>query len=172
MKQALADLEKRKIIAIVLSIMFVAGLPILIVGATRLHQNGGFVAMLVIGIVFVVLGFYGTPVAWVQVGAASRRANIVRAVNEEHLYTVKELAVRLNVSEKEASAALRECMQKGYLTGYLLEGDSVVLNENVALGPKEYSVECSHCGAYVTSSGKGAKCPYCGCALPEPKKEK
>lgn len=170
MEKAFADLGKRKTLAIILSVMLVAGVPILIVGATRLHQNGGFVAMLVIGIVFTVLGFYGTPLAWVQVGTASRRAMLVRAINEEHLYTVQELAVRLDITEKDASAFMRECMQKGYLTGYMRDGDRLILNENVALGPKEYSVECSHCGAYVTCSEKDAKCPYCGCALPVPKK--
>lgn len=166
MKQAIADLGKRKIIAIIITILLVAGIPILIVGATHLHENGGFVAMLVIGIVSVVVGFYGTPIAWVQVHSASRRVTLVRAVNEEHLYTVRELAARLNVISKEASLLMGECLRKGYLTGYLREGDRLYLNENTELKPTEYSVECNRCGAYVTYTEKDAKCPYCGCALP------
>ena len=73
----------------------------------------------------------------------------MQAVTQEHLYTVADLAQRLSVNGKTASATLNNCIRKGYLVGYIREGDRLVLNENRALGPTQYTLVCSHCGATV-----------------------
>ena len=47
----------------------------------------------------------------------------------------------------------------------------VVLNENRALGPTQYTLVCSHCGATVElTKGDTARCPYCGSVLSDPGK--
>ena len=46
-------------VAAALSVGLVAGIPMIVLGASN-----GITAVMVIGIVLVVLGFYGAPVAW------------------------------------------------------------------------------------------------------------
>lgn len=158
------------IVATVLSVLLVAGIPCIVIGAKGLHgphhAAGGFAALLAFGIIFVVLGFYGSPLAWVKYGTARQERTLVGAVVNEHLHTVADLAQRLNVNGMQASNLLNGCIRKGYLTGFIREGDSLVLNENTALAPTTYNVECSHCGASVTvQKGDSLRCPYCGSAL-------
>ena len=79
--------------------------------------------------------------------------------------------VLLSVNGKTASATLNNCIRKGYLVGYIREGDRLVLNENRALGPTQYTLVCSHCGATVElTKGDTARCPYCGSVLSDPGK--
>ena len=101
----------------------------------------------------------------------NQELTVVQAVTQEHLYTVADLAQRLSVNGKTASATLNNCIRKGYLVGYIREGDRLVLNENRALGPTQYTLVCSHCGATVElTKGDTARCPYCGSVLSDPGK--
>ena len=158
----LAEKAKKRnfILALAFTIGLIAGIPCIVVGATNMGDNKGFVALLVFGIVGTVLGFYGSPLMWTR---------LVRAVTQEHLYTVADLAQRLSVNGKTASDTLNNCIRKGYLVGFIREGDRLVLNENRALGPTQYTLVCSHCGATVElTKGDTARCPYCGSVLSDP----
>lgn len=141
--------------------MLVVGVPMIIVGA--INHGAGFKAMMGIGIAFTVVGFYGCPVAWVQFGAARTESQLVGAIVLEHFHTVQELAPRIGQNEKQTRAVLASCMRKGYLAGYKVEGDEIVLNENQAFERTSYTVECPRCGAsYSYLKGESSKCPYCG----------
>ena len=131
----LAEKAKKRnfILALIFTVGLIAGVPFIVVGAINMGDNKGYIAMLVLGIVGTVLGFYGTPLLWVRVSTVNQELTVVRAVTQEHLYTVADLAQRLSVNGKTASATLNNCIRKGYLVGYIREGDSLVLNENRAL---------------------------------------
>ena len=86
---------------------------------------------------------------WTRLATVNQELTVVRAVTQEHLYTVADLAQRLSVNGKTASDTLNNCIRKGYLVGFIREGDRLVLNENRALGPTQYTLVCSHCGATV-----------------------
>lgn len=61
------NLSLRLLISIILTVMFPLGIAMTIVGATRNEEGGAlFTAIMAIGIVFVVLGFYGAPMSWVS----------------------------------------------------------------------------------------------------------
>ncbi len=145
----LAEKAKKRnfILALAFTIGLIAGIPCIVVGATNMGDNKGFVALLVFGIVGTVLGFYGSPLMWTRLATVNQELTVVRAVTQEHLYTVADLAQRLSVNGKTASDTLNNCIRKGYLVGYIREGDRLVLNENRALGPTQYTLVCSHCGA-------------------------
>lgn len=173
MELALKSEKRSLIIALVLTVMLVVGIPFIVVGATQMHDNKAFAAMLAIGIAFAVVGFYGSPIGWVRFGNAKQELTVVRAINFEHLHTVADLAQRLSINGKQASDMLNNCIRKGYLTGYIREGDTLVLNENTALTRTTYNVECSHCGASVIiQKGDSKVCPYCGCLLDIPDAKK
>ena len=76
-------------------------------------DNKGFVALLVFGIVGTVLGFYGSPLMWTRLATVNQELTVVQAVTQEHLYTVADLAQRLSVNGKTASATLNNCIRKG-----------------------------------------------------------
>ena len=156
MKAVNGYITKLMITAIVLSVMFVAGIPMIIVGATK-----SIPAVLGIGIAFTAVGFYGTPLAWTMYGSSRVLARIVYAVTEEHLYTVQEIAAQLSLSEKEVRAHLDKCFNKNFLPGYKRNGDTILLNENIAAANKEMSAECPYCGAKFTYTAQNARCPYC-----------
>lgn len=99
MEKAEKSVKKRFYLALFLTIYFIVGIPLLVVGATRLSQGGGYVFMLVLGIIGAVVGFYGMPVAWVMYGNARTELALVSAVRNEHLYTVQELSARLASNE-------------------------------------------------------------------------
>ena len=141
----LAEKAKKRnfILALAFTIGLIAGIPCIVVGATNMGDNKGFVALLVFGIVGTVLGFYGSPLMWTRLATVNQELTVVRAVTQEHLYTVADLAQRLSVNGKTASDTLNNCIRKGYLVGYIREGDRLVLNENRALGPTQYTLVCS-----------------------------
>lgn len=169
----LAEKAKKRnfILALVFTIGLVAGIPCIVLGAVNMGDNKGFVALLVFGIVGTVLGFYGSPLLWTRLATVNQELTLVKAVTQEHLHTVADLAQRLSVNGKTASATLNNCIRKGYLVGFIREGDQLVLNENRALAPTTYAVQCPYCGASLTvQKGDSAKCPYCGSVLAAPKK--
>ena len=115
------------------------------------------------GIAFLGIGFYGTPVGWAIAYAPKKTlARIVSAVTEEHLYTVGEIAAQLSLSEKDVRTHLDTCFQKQYLPGFVRQGDTLLLNENQALGKQLLTADCPACGARFSYSRDKAFCPYCG----------
>lgn len=157
MKAVNAYLKKLLIASIVITILFVAGIPMIPIGATT-----ELWAVMGVGIGLAAAGFYATPVIWSVYGSARPLKRIVYAVTEENLYTVQEIAAQLSLSEKNVRAYLDKCFNKGFLKGYKREGDNIVLNENVAAAKREHFYECPYCGAKFTYTIDNARCPYCG----------
>ena len=126
------DLRKKFIVSITLTIMFVVGIPSIVLGAS----NEIWVVM-AIGIAFTAAGFYGMPIAWVGYGNTKTLERLVSAVVNENLHTVNELASQFSLSEKEVRDKLDVCFKKGYFVGIKRDGDTLILNENDPLGQKQ-----------------------------------
>ena len=129
------DLRKKFIVSITLTIMFVVGIPSIVLGAS----NEIWVVM-AIGIAFTAAGFYGMPIAWVGYGNTKTLERLVSAVVNENLHTVNELASQFSLSEKEVRDKLDVCFKKGYFVGIKRDGDTLILNENDPLGQKQYGM--------------------------------
>lgn len=143
--------------AFILSFAFAGGIPAIVLGAIN-----GLHAVMGVGIACTVIGFYGTPIAWISYGSKRSLHRLVAAVYEEHIYTVKELSAQLSVPEANVRSQIATCINKRYLPGFIRNGDSLVLNENSALSETEHAAECPHCGAKFKYKGANATCPYCG----------
>lgn len=156
MKSVQTALRRALILSFVLTAAFVLGIPAIIFGAV----NKWWILMGV-GIACVVIGFYGLPIAWTNFGGLRGLARLVSAIEEEHIYTVNELAAQLSLSEKEVRKRLDKCFQKSYLRGYRREGDAVTLNEETALEKRQFLAECPNCGAKFTYTREHPRCPYC-----------
>ena len=158
MKAVKKALRRGRLLAFIFTFMLPAGGVLLGVGL-----GIGFAPMWAVGIAFLGLGFYGCPTAW-AIGYSSAKQNyrLVSTVVEEHLYTVREIASQLSLSEKDVRSRLDTCFRKGYFAGYKREGDSIVPNDAVAPDARTYGAECPSCGAKFTYTAQDARCPYCG----------
>ena len=142
--------------AILLSVLFVVGIPGIILSAGKNY------IIMAICIIFVAGGFYVMPILWVQFASLCSLGRLIYAVENEYIYTVKDLAIYLNKDEKTAKSEINRCIQKRYLTGYLFDGETLTLNENKKVGKTVKTVVCSGCGATVNISDGLNRCEYCG----------
>lgn len=149
--------KKMMIVAIVLSICLVGGIPAIVLGAVK-H----IYAVMGVGIACTVIGFYGTPMAWINYGAIRSQRRIVVAITQEHLSNVSELSSQLAINEKQVRNMLNICFNKGFLMGYKRDGDNILFNDNVALGKQTFHTQCSNCGAKFSYTKDSPNCPYCG----------
>lgn len=124
--------------------------------------------LIAIGAIFMAAGFFITPIAAVHAGEIRKRYNLVQAVVSCKLYTIGELSMKLQMDCHDVSDLLNICICKGYLSEYIRQNDTLVLNEHIANVATSHDYECDHCGAVVTlQQGENLVCPYCGCALPK-----
>ncbi len=161
MKENKKSIEKtlRTVLLVALfgSVGFVAGIPCIIFGATN-----SWWPLLVLGIILVVFGFYGTPLLWVNYGSLKTQKRVVDAINEEHLTNVAEIASQLQMKDKDVREYIRKGINKKYITGFLYDGNTLTPNEKQAPKKKIVQSTCPNCGGRLETTEKGYTCPYCG----------
>ena len=144
------------ITSMVLTVMLIAGIPMIVVGAVT-HVY----AVMGLGIAFTAAGFYGCPIAWTVYGSNISLKRVVGAVMQENLYTVQEISAQLNIDVRQVRAHLDKAFNRGYLMGYRRSGDVISVNESIAESKRELVAECPNCGAKFTYTADNARCPYC-----------
>ncbi len=158
MKKASSKTTFLLILSLVLTFAFIGGIPLIVLGAT---QNT--LVLLIIGVICVVCGFYGMPLSWTAYGESKKLKRVVLAVESEHIYSVKAIATHLSVPPKVIKSYLQKCIDKGYLVGFLFDGENLNANFNVSKQEELISVKCESCGAkYQTKPTEKSICPYCG----------
>lgn len=152
------DNKKLLIIACIISIMFVAGIPMIIFGATN-----SIMAVMALGIAFVVIGFYGTPLIWIAYAGNRTLKRVVDAVLEENLTTNEEIASQLQMREREVKNHITKAINKKYITGYLYDGTKLSANEKIPVKKtKIMQNRCVNCGGTLIERANGYECEYCG----------
>lgn len=146
--------------SLLISILFVAGIPGIVLTAGKIPF------LMAICIAFVGLGFYGMPILWTYYGTLCSLERLIFAIEREYIYTVKDLALYLNRSEQTVKSEINKCIQKRYLEGYLFDGQMLILNENEQARKTVKTVVCSGCGATVNISAGSNRCEYCGKPIP------
>lgn len=147
-----------------LSVMLPCGIAMIIVGATN-KANGGalYTAILAIGIVFVVLGFYGAPISWVRYFPQAKYVRIIDCITREGFRDATDIANHLSMQPDEVIEAVRTCISKQYLTGYTIDDSNILPLNNRIEDIGVYTVRCPHCGGTTeTSNNLQVKCRYCG----------
>lgn len=157
-KNAGNGVKKNFRIALALSLMLIAGIPMIIVGAT----NKIWIVM-AIGIAFTVLGFYGCPIAWVMYGEAKFRVALVSAIECEGSVTVSGLAAQFGKPKNKIAADIRKLIEKRYLVGYVFDGETLSFAQKKER-PKEriWVGKCPSCNAVMEYADGKVYCPYCG----------
>ncbi len=144
-------------VCVLVSVLFAGGIPMIPLGAAN-----EVYPVMVLGIIFTGGGFFATPLLWVYYGEERSLYRIVVAVEKEHLYSVREIASQLSLNENQVRNTLTNCFRKGYLEGYIREGDEITTGEGTKPGGRTRAAECPYCGAKFTYQGRNAECPYCG----------
>ncbi len=156
MEKVERSLKSKFFIALIVSVLFVAGIPMIPLGAV--HNT----VVMVFGIAFVGGGFYGMPLLWVSYGHTVTLRRVVYAIKKEYLYSVGEIAAQLSKTPKEVNELVAECFRKEYMTGYIRQGDKILRNDGTPIEERVTAVSCPHCGAKFSYTGISGKCPYCG----------
>ena len=140
-------------LAIILSVGFPCGIVGIVFGATR-HIT----ALLVVGIVFTVLGFYVAPTLWPKRSELKFLKLLLISIENDKLLSVSELAGQYNKKEEEIVRNINVLIEKRYLTGYLFK-DKKVLEPNDRQKALTKS-KCPNCGAVISEEDNA--CQYCG----------
>ncbi len=166
------SLARQLALSIILTIMFPLGIAMTVVGATSKEEGGAaFTAIMVIGIIFVVLGFYGAPMSWVRYAPQKRYTRIIDSIKREGFRDTDEIANHLSMQPKEVVEAVRVCIDKQFLTDYTIDGTKIVPLNNRPDDIGTYTVQCPYCGGITqTSNNLQVKCQYCGRMLDVDKK--
>lgn len=145
--------------AICSAIALVCGIPMIILGAAN-----GLTALTVIGIILTAFDFYACPVLFSIYGSARSVQRTAKAVNEEHIYDVKNISRQTGKNEDCVKQEIFKCLEKGYISGFLFDGEKLAFNENVKADKQTLYYKCKSCGATVTyfSNEHPPVCPYCG----------
>ncbi len=155
MKQAKKEANALLLTSIILSILFVVGIPTIIIGAS----NRMFILM-AFGIFFVVVGFYVMPIFWIKYGDAKFLCRVIYCIEVEHIRTVKEISMHLSKPEKLIVDNIVKAINKMYLKDYRWTGSEI--NKETK---KIDKFKCPNCGALLNKSNGYLKCEYCNADL-------
>lgn len=145
-------------VALALSLMLIAGIPMIVLGAS----NKLWILM-TFGIIFTVLGFYGCPIAWVAYGEGRFRASLVSAIECEGTVSADALAAQFGKPKQKIVADIRKVIEKRYLTGYVFDGETLTSSVRKERPRERIQVgKCPSCNAMMEYADGKVFCPYCG----------
>ena len=155
------------IIALVFSVLFVAGIPMIPVGFYY-----GIYPVGILGIIFTVAGFYGTPFVWIAFAALVSHKGVYSMIEDDGVYSVNSIANTLGMNVKKTRGMVTYLINKRYLKGYTFDGADTIVPTSAlgAAGKANLSLgKCPNCGAILTELGNTLRCPYCGGVFPRGK---
>lgn len=153
MKNIDKEIKKLLVISLLVSVLFVAGIPGIIIFASK-----GLTPLMVISIVAVAFGFYATPMFWLAYGNKIHERNLVRLI-ESGITTLDGLSANFS-GGGDIRAGVMAVISKGYLKGYVLHDDGVI--EKIKKEAVILTVKCPVCGGTATKIANNRyKCDYC-----------
>ncbi len=147
--------NKLFITSLIFTIMLIVCVPMIVIFA------GKNWILMTMGIIFAVLGFYGTPIAWVQYGEISSLSRFIEVIEKENILSVSSLATHFQLNENIIKSKINKCIEKGYLTGFIFDGKILTHNEIKKKEKVLKKVKCENCGANLERVEGGWYCPYC-----------
>ena len=155
MKKITKDINKIFVISLIVSVLFVVGIALIAVFA------GKNWILMTLGIIFVVVGFFGSPLLWVNYSGKRKTRRIVEAIEEENLYSNAEIASQLSIKEKEVKQEIYKAINKKYLTGYIYDGEKISANNKEKQTQALHIKKCNNCGGKLEIRDDKWYSPYC-----------
>ncbi|NLZ25296.1 MAG: hypothetical protein GX891_02420 [Clostridiales bacterium] len=166
--------------SIVLSVLFVIGIPGIIISAENLESSKFAAFTLALSIASVAAGFYVAPILWIQFGEYKKKQNIIISVEADAIRDISALASLYGMKAGTMKNLILTLIQKRYITDYLLNEDGTkivpnnlkqeIIEEKLRKNLKRVH-RCAFCGANVVYEGLQTTCPYCGNLLGETPKD-
>ena len=151
---------KTALFAAVLTVFLPVGIVFIILGA-----GNGWI-MLVAGIIMTVLGFYGSPMAWIKFGEATRYERLSLAIYRDKLLRLSDIASQIRAKDDEAENLIKTAIEKRIIEGFIFDDAKKELKPLAAFsGEREIVVKCPSCGATAKVKESDPRCPYCGSAV-------
>ncbi|MCI6716261.1 MAG: hypothetical protein SOZ32_00220 [Bacilli bacterium] len=153
--------------AFILSILLIIGIPMIPIGFSKEVEIVG-----ILGIVFTAVGFYGTPIAWINYTNFCKLYRLYNLIYHDKVYYMSLLASTTSQKIEIIEQEVNTLIQKGYLTSFIIVDDKLV-NLKEVKNPNDYlanaagkvqTITCEGCGytyTYETTNGI-SQCPYCG----------
>ena len=157
MKKINAKITTLLSFAILSAILFVAGIPMIIIGAGKMP------VVMILGIIFTAFDFYACPLLFTSLGTVKSLKRTLSAILNEHLYTTDEIAKQTGKTAEVVKRDILTCIEMEYLTGLLFDGTTLSYNDNRKADKRLLTVKCVNCGAAISYySDESPVCPYCG----------
>lgn len=153
-------MRKKMTAGIVLSVLFVIGVPCIPIGFAF-----GLLPIGIVGIVFAVVGFYGTPLIWTNYGTLRSHLGVYCMITEDGITDINRLAATLCLDQKKVLTQVNYLINKRYLRGYVLQDMNLV--SVVPEKKPDLANKCPNCGATLAVGEDVLYCPYCGGKFPK-----
>ncbi len=147
-------------IALLMSILLVAGIPMIVFGAINLSKAWYWIVMMVLGIIFTVMGVCVMPVMWVQFAKKRALSRVAIVISGTDSVTIDILSDTLGKTQEQTRKDVRKLLQNGWLPGYAFVDQEDRVRRTAALDV--HHAVCEFCGASFEFKGTDSKCPYCG----------
>ena len=147
---------RRLFIAIFLTILFIVSIPTLVIGA-----NNDIGVLLVLGIVFVVVGFYGIIAGFLLFGLFNMLESTLIAIEVDKIYLLEDISKHINKNVNEVKNNISTLINKRCLVGYTIdEYGNIIANtmQNIRVNIGS----CNNCSGPLEEENGIIKCPYCG----------
>lgn len=153
------DTKRLLIISIIASIGFVVGIPAIIFGAI---YGGAYIILMVVGIILTVIGFYGSPILWVNYAEKVRQCSIYEMITVDGITDINTIASSTGIiNAKRVEETINILIQKRYLTGYKIVNSEL----SEAVPTNKVVNKCPNCGANMTKENGKWVCKYCNSEL-------
>lgn len=138
---------------------------IILIGAVCIIAGiiSGTTALWIAGLVIAfVFAFYGIPLIWMRNSERRKALRLGAFILEHETNTIEMLTGCIGVDENSVMDKVRWLLANGFIPGYVISGNSVVLSKLLDPNLQEHTAVCPNCGASFTYIGKIGQCPYCG----------
>ena len=151
-------LTKILILSLIITIMLPMGILMIIFGASK-----SIWIILAFGIVFTVIGFYGCPIIWIYYANNKTMKRVIEIINDESLYSIDEISSHIQISKIQIKNHITNAIKKGYLQGYIFDGNILKINEKEQISKKTLiQKKCPNCGGLLIENNNEYYCEYCG----------
>lgn len=135
MKESFLSVKKKAFkLALAMSIVFAIGIPFFIVGViyiinAELKYMG--LAFLIVGLTLLLMGIIAIPNSWMNYLTYFKYERIIDSVNKKGLRLLKEISKDSEINIEDTEKILRNCLRKGYIEGFNIENEELVLGEYI-----------------------------------------
>lgn len=148
-------LRRLRLVPAAAAAIIIAGIVLLAIGASE--DTWG---LLITGLIVAFFGIvFGIPLSWLFMSERRAALRIAMMASGPESTPLSVLAESTGAGIDETRGRAAWCIRKGYLDGYVIDGDGIVRADP---SRREHAATCPNCHASFVFRGDIGQCPYCG----------